>query len=206
MRHRWSWSGRCPRRYGRDRLAPRHARGFSEGCPMSILFAATYPERVSHLVLFGGFARAADLRPSGETADAARARRALMVKNWGNGNVVRRVYRDLAADPNIDPDACKIRTAFKQPWRNKDPSGAEQSDRCHPPFADRAGSDAGAASQDRCCGAGYARSQPGPAHPGRGVYIEYPEGDHGFSSGETDALLGDIEEFVTGDRDDLDGA
>ena len=24
--------------------------GFSEGCPMSILFAATYPERVSHLV------------------------------------------------------------------------------------------------------------------------------------------------------------
>src|ERR1700682_4210340 len=37
--------------------------GFSEGCPMSILFAATYPERVSHLVLFGGFASAADLRP-----------------------------------------------------------------------------------------------------------------------------------------------
>jgi pimeloyl-ACP methyl ester carboxylesterase len=34
--------------------------GFSEGCPMSALFAATYPERVSHLILFGGFARAAD--------------------------------------------------------------------------------------------------------------------------------------------------
>ena len=32
-------------------------------------------------------------------------------------------------------------------------------------------------------------------------YIEYPEGDHGFWSGETDALLGDIEEFVTGNRD-----
>jgi pimeloyl-ACP methyl ester carboxylesterase len=27
--------------------------GFSEGCPMSVLFAATYPDRVSHLVLFG---------------------------------------------------------------------------------------------------------------------------------------------------------
>ncbi len=31
--------------------------GFSEGSAMSALFAATYPERVSHLVLFGGFVR-----------------------------------------------------------------------------------------------------------------------------------------------------
>src|ERR1700736_782828 len=38
--------------------------GFSEGCPMSVLFAATYPDRVSHLVLFGGFARAADRMPA----------------------------------------------------------------------------------------------------------------------------------------------
>lgn len=28
--------------------------GFSEGCPMSALFAATYPDRVSHLILVGG--------------------------------------------------------------------------------------------------------------------------------------------------------
>src|SRR6202789_3623721 len=30
--------------------------GFSEGCAMSALFAATYPERASNLLLFGGFA------------------------------------------------------------------------------------------------------------------------------------------------------
>jgi pimeloyl-ACP methyl ester carboxylesterase len=30
--------------------------GFSEGSPMSALFAATYPERVSKLILFGGYA------------------------------------------------------------------------------------------------------------------------------------------------------
>jgi pimeloyl-ACP methyl ester carboxylesterase len=29
--------------------------GFSEGCAMSLLYAATYPQRVSHLVLFGGY-------------------------------------------------------------------------------------------------------------------------------------------------------
>src|SRR5882672_11070357 len=29
--------------------------GFSEGCAMSAMFAASYPERVSHLALFGAF-------------------------------------------------------------------------------------------------------------------------------------------------------
>jgi hypothetical protein len=33
-------------------------------------------------------------------------------------------------------------------------------------------------------------------------YIEYPDGDHGFWTGDTDTLIGDIEEFVTGHRDD----
>src|ERR1700753_2930879 len=53
-----------------DEIGSRRAAlvGFSEGCPMSILFAATYPERVSHLVLLGGFARASDLRPPGLTS------------------------------------------------------------------------------------------------------------------------------------------
>ena len=32
-------------------------------------------------------------------------------------------------------------------------------------------------------------------------YTEYPEGDHAFCVGDTEALLGDIEEFVTGRRD-----
>lgn len=49
-----------------DEIGSRRAAlmGFSKGCPMSVLFAATYPERVSHLVLFGGFARAADRMPA----------------------------------------------------------------------------------------------------------------------------------------------
>ena len=37
--------------------------GFSEGSPMSVLFAATYPERVSHLVLIGGFPNRDNLVP-----------------------------------------------------------------------------------------------------------------------------------------------
>src|SRR5271163_1956163 len=57
--------------------------GFSEGCPMSILFAATYLERVSRIDLFAGFALSADLRPPGDTPDAALAPRMLRFKNWG---------------------------------------------------------------------------------------------------------------------------
>jgi pimeloyl-ACP methyl ester carboxylesterase len=52
--------------------------GFSEGSAMSALFAATYPERVSHLVLVGGFARAADRI----SADAWEARLPQLVKGW----------------------------------------------------------------------------------------------------------------------------
>jgi pimeloyl-ACP methyl ester carboxylesterase len=44
--------------------------GFSEGCAMSAMFAASYPERVSHLICFGGFARYADLFGAGDPEQA----------------------------------------------------------------------------------------------------------------------------------------
>jgi pimeloyl-ACP methyl ester carboxylesterase len=31
-------------------------------------------------------------------------------------------------------------------------------------------------------------------------YIEYPSGDHAFWTGDTESLLGDVEEFITGLR------
>jgi class 3 adenylate cyclase len=36
-------------------------------------------------------------------------------------------------------------------------------------------------------------------------FLEYPGGDHGFWNGDTDAVAGDIEEFVTGQRDSGSG-
>src|SRR5256714_3036176 len=58
--------------------------GLSEGGPMSILFAATYPERVSALVLYGSFARmnqAADY-PWGYPADVLERTVEAKVKSW----------------------------------------------------------------------------------------------------------------------------
>src|ERR1700689_3049511 len=49
--------------------------GFSEGAPMSAFFAAANPERVSQLILFGGFAK------SFSTEEAMSQRLAI----WGSG-------------------------------------------------------------------------------------------------------------------------
>jgi pimeloyl-ACP methyl ester carboxylesterase len=55
--------------------------GFSEGCSMSALFAATYPERVSKLLLFGGFAVATSLPGDVEQRLAQR------INRWGTGDM-----------------------------------------------------------------------------------------------------------------------
>ncbi len=53
--------------------------GISEGGPLSALYAATHPERVSHLILYGTFARGSQLPPEQLAAfeDA--------VDHWGEG-------------------------------------------------------------------------------------------------------------------------
>jgi class 3 adenylate cyclase/pimeloyl-ACP methyl ester carboxylesterase len=59
--------------------------GFSEGSPMSVLFAATYPERVSHLVLIGGFPQS---RQSGSDAEFE-AYADKIVGSWGTGQMMK---------------------------------------------------------------------------------------------------------------------
>src|ERR1700741_359103 len=72
--------------------------GHSEGCPMSVLFAATYPERVSHLILYGGFACAADMLPPDWTQEMIEARIEQRVKSWGTGDMMKRVAASQAQD------------------------------------------------------------------------------------------------------------
>src|SRR5229473_3841746 len=74
--------------------------GISEGGPMSLLFAATYPDRTSALVLYGSYARrtwAAD-HPFGRTAEEMDGVIAAMERDWG-GPVGMEVWApSLAAD------------------------------------------------------------------------------------------------------------
>src|SRR4051794_20561650 len=83
--------------------------GISEGGPMSILFAATYPDRISSLVLYGSFAKwepTPDYVPEAKAADeAAMARFEQMLDTWGEGSMI-----DIFA-PTI-ADSAAMRSAF----------------------------------------------------------------------------------------------
>jgi pimeloyl-ACP methyl ester carboxylesterase len=60
--------------------------GISHGCAVSIAYAARHPDRVSHLVLCGGYSRGWQMR--GETDDIAlhSAMKALIGRGWGSDN------------------------------------------------------------------------------------------------------------------------
>jgi len=79
--------------------------GLSEGGPMSLLFAATYPERTTGLVLFGSFAKlvpAADYLP--ELREQSRERLLVFVdaieNHWGEGQALSLFMPSLGSDAN----------------------------------------------------------------------------------------------------------
>ena len=78
--------------------------GVSEGCPMSILFAATYPDRVTHLIVYGGLARMrwAPDHPFGVNDEVIEPMAEFLAKNWGTGNVF-----PLFVQHAPDPDAVR---------------------------------------------------------------------------------------------------
>jgi class 3 adenylate cyclase/pimeloyl-ACP methyl ester carboxylesterase len=67
--------------------------GISQGCAISVAFAVRHPERVSHLVLYGGFARGAYRRARNELElQQAKALATLIRTGWGSQSPV---YRQL---------------------------------------------------------------------------------------------------------------
>ena len=84
--------------------------GWSEAGAMSILYAATYPDRVSHLVMCGAFAAFV-----GDTDDGALMIPELfepfaqrMVDVWGTGEFLELVAPSLARDPAVAKLASRI--------------------------------------------------------------------------------------------------
>jgi class 3 adenylate cyclase/pimeloyl-ACP methyl ester carboxylesterase len=73
--------------------------GFSQGCAVSIAYAVRHPERVSHLILFGGFAVGRAKRPNLTAADFERfaAMKTLVKHGWGTDNpAFRQIFTTLA--------------------------------------------------------------------------------------------------------------
>ena len=169
---------------------------FSEGCAMSALFAATYPERVSHLILFGGFARGSDRIPDGVWPSYFEE----TVKNWGTGKSIER----LVSIHRANPDAVALFARFER--LSSSPGALKTALLLHrqidvtpilrslkvPTLVLHRSTDA---QVSVCLGRKLAAQIPDA------TYVEYPGGDHYFWTGETDSLLGDIEEFITGCRE-----
>ena len=168
--------------------------GFSEGSAMSALFAATYPERVTQLVLFGGFALASQLASDLEERIAER------VKNWGTGNLIKTVLSQQATNPDAINQIARLE-------RNSASRGSVKallllnaqidvrpvlSSVRVPTLVLHRRTDAQVPVE---LGRSLAAQIPDAK------FIEYPDGDHAFWAGDAEALLGDIEEFITGHRD-----
>jgi class 3 adenylate cyclase len=92
--------------------------GISEGVPMSILFAATYPERVQALVSYGGMARStqADDYPFAQPVDALIESGAeLVLPYWGQGAVIEVSAPSQADDPDARAFAARMERASASP-------------------------------------------------------------------------------------------
>lgn len=70
--------------------------GISEGVPLSILFAATYPDRCRALVLYGGFSRFSHWFPNDAALGAFFA---YVEQSWGSGGSIQRFAPSRANDP-----------------------------------------------------------------------------------------------------------
>jgi pimeloyl-ACP methyl ester carboxylesterase len=164
--------------------------GFSEGSPMSALFAASYPDRVSKLILFGGYA-------SASLPEEVREQRA---KLWGTGGMIRALDPDRASDPEAVSQIAKFERlscsrgaikAYLALVGGIDVRPILPAVRI-PTLVLHRRTDV-LVPVER--GRDLAARIPGAK------YIEYPDGNHMFWSGDVDAMLGDIEEFVTGHRE-----
>jgi len=170
--------------------------GFSEGCAMSAMFAASCPERVLHLVLFGAFVRYPELFPGADPQVIAQEQ----MKYWGTGALMKGVIASRASDPDAVAKFAKFERLSASPGAIKAIQLLNfQIDVGHilpavrvPTLVLHRAADALVPVR---LGRDFAAQIPGAK------YIEYPGVDHAFWSGEVAALLGDIEEFITGHRE-----
>ena len=78
--------------------------GMSQGCAVSIAYAVRHPERVSHLVLYGGFARGRRKRGSQQDIAGGDAIVTLIRQGWGQDNPAFRQLLTSLFMPGATPE------------------------------------------------------------------------------------------------------
>jgi class 3 adenylate cyclase len=175
--------------------------GDAEGGQMAMLFAATHPERVSALILTNATAR--HLRdvdyPCGLPARSVPRFLQVMRQLWGNGGLLRVMAASLAHDEqlqrgygryerlSLSPRAINAlyTSHLERDLRNVLPAIQVPTLVLH-----RAG--------NRHIRVGHGRYIA--EHIPGAKYVELPSEEHYFHAGDTEAVLAEIEEFLTGVR------
>jgi pimeloyl-ACP methyl ester carboxylesterase/class 3 adenylate cyclase len=175
--------------------------GVSEGGPMSALFAATYPERTSALVMIGTYAKRiwAPDYPWAPTAEQREHFFEEMRRRWGGPVGIEERAPSKADDPlfrdwwaeylrmGASPGAAVALTKMNA---EVDVRGVLPTVRVPTLVIHRAG--------DRCLKVEEGRYVAGLI-PGA-KYVELPGDDHLPFVGDQDAVLDEVEEFLTGVR------
>ena len=171
--------------------------GWSEGGPMSLMFAATYPERTASLVLYGTFA-SMQSPPWSVTREQIDQFLGVMEKHWGEGALVRLNAPSRVKDQAVMQSFAKLEREAASPGSilallraNFEIDARHQLSTIRVPtlVLHRAGD----ALVPVAAGRYLAEHIPGAK------YAELPGEDHLVLDQETQALIADeIEEFITG--------
>ena len=175
--------------------------GPSEGGPMAALFAATYPERCISLVLYGACARwiEAPDYPAGRPQALVTAYGQRWIDGWGSGASLGVLAPTLASDEGFRRwwgrfERHSVRPGMVQPIFETinalDIRAVLPAITLPTLIMHRRG--------DRLIDVANARYLA--EHIPGARYVELPGDDHIWFTGDADALLDEIEEFVTGSR------
>jgi pimeloyl-ACP methyl ester carboxylesterase len=175
--------------------------GISEGGPMCMLFAATYPERTAALVLYGSFAVTETRSWSTEQFER---RLAEVESSWGTG----RLTLDHFA-PSFAADEHALRAWARWERLGASPAAAlallrmnREIDARHvlpairvPTLVLHRGGDSAIALESGRYLAEHIRGAK---------FVELPGTDHAPNVGDTDRIVDEIEEFLTGSRHEVE--
>jgi pimeloyl-ACP methyl ester carboxylesterase/class 3 adenylate cyclase len=178
--------------------------GVSEGGPMSVLFAATHPDRVTALVLHGAMGRTTEAPdyPWASPAEALRESAAeFIAPYWGQQaeGMVELFAPSFAGDPQAVEFTARIERASASPamiqqifemFLDIDVRAILPTIQVPTLVLHRRGDRV----VNRRAGEELASQIPGAR------YVELPGIDHLPWAGDSDAVLGEIEEFLTGAR------
>ena len=175
--------------------------GFLEGGPLAMLFAATHPEKVSALVLYGTFARSRwapdyDWAPK----DEERAPRIEAgIAQWGRGGVTSGLAPSRLGDPAFVEWAGRMERYSASPGTiRRILKAVGETDVRHVLPTIRVPTLVMHRRDDGFMKVEHSRYLA--EHIPRARYVELEGSDSLFSVGDSDAMLGEVEEFLTGAR------